>query len=66
MKVKIRFGADIEVDGDDYKKVAGVRHSLELQWASISETMEAIIIERVQPLHPDCKFTVGSQKDFEE
>ncbi len=56
MTAKITLDATVEIESSDERANAEVKQQIELQIARIGEQLEAILLERVQPLHPDLKF----------
>jgi hypothetical protein len=62
MKARITMGFEVEVEGDD-AAANELRKTVELQWAHIVEQIEAILVERVLPLHPGLKISVGKSDE---
>jgi hypothetical protein len=63
MKVHIAISGEVEVEGDDEKSCDEVKKNVELQWAGICERIEAVLIERVLPLHPGLKISVRTEEE---
>jgi len=63
MKVSIKVYCDIVVEGDDDKAIDVMQRDIELQWSILREQIEAVIAEKVIPLHPGVTFISGADED---
>lgn len=57
-KLSVRLSAEITADDDTDRKCI---QAVEIELARICENIEAIVVEKVQPLYPGVKITCGGE-----